>query len=437
MDRSDTRSATFAEYQILSDLISNPGYIGMVKGRVRPGMFTDKAASKAWEVILEMDGKGETIDLSTVGVRIPHQVVAEIMKPEYNMGVCTELTVMSHCSALMQADYRRRICNVAWELVRESQDTGVSYDSLMAHVGEISKVGNDGAAYSGSRPITDVLNDLAEDLENVQESRRNGLRTRVPTGFAFLDGLTYSGFNAGNLVILAARPSVGKTAVMLKMARSSAEAGYPVTVYSLEMTDKELAQRLLFATGAVTPWQLISGDFDWNDVEAANGRYSGLPLYLNDSAKTIDDIVSDIITGHHLGRCAIAFIDYLGLIQSPNARTPLYQTIAGITSRLKQVAKECQIPIVLLCQLNRNIEAEDRSPRMSDLRDSGSIEQDADIVLMLERDSRSLDDCNINVWVRKNRNGKAGNVVFGLRANETFTDFETRQIEAEDDGEAV
>ena len=126
-----------------------------------------------------------------------------------------------------------------------------------------------------------------------------------------------------------------------------------------------------------------------------------MPLYMNDSCRSLEDITADIILGRHQERCDIAFIDYLGLIQFPSARMTLYQAISELTPRLKRVAKECRIPIVLLCQLNRNTEAENRSPQLYDLRDSGSIEQDADIVLMLERASKSLDDRDVNMWGAK------------------------------------
>ena len=200
------------------------------------------------------------------------------------------------------------------------------------------------------------------------------------------------------------------------------------------MTNDELAQRLLLSSG-VKSVRMMSGQVNWAEIENANAAFDGMPLYMNDSCRSLEDITSDIILGRHQGRCDIAFIDYLGLIQFPSSRMTLYQAISELTPRLKRVAKECRIPIVLLCQLNRNTEAENRSPQLYDLRDSGSIEQDADIVLMLERASKTLDDKDVNMWVRKNRQGVAGNVLVGLRANDTFTDFEPRTISGEDAGD--
>lgn len=427
LDRITLPDTRHEEMQVLSDLISNPGFIPMAREYITADMFSRSENAKAWETIVEMNEKGETIDIATVGVRIDRKVIIEVMQPGYNIGICTEKIVSSHCSALIQAASRRRIFAKAYELMQVAGDAGTDYSTVIGYIAELSKIGQNTGSERASQPLNDVLNELASDLEEMQIGKGNGKRARIPTGFSYLDALTYSGFNAGNLVILAARPSVGKTAVMLKMARVAANAGFPVTVYSLEMTNKELAQRLLFATGKVTPQMLSSGVFEWSDLEAANGRYSSMPVLLNEKARTVDDIIADIIFSHSRGQCDIAFIDYLGLIQTPDARTPLYQTIAGITSRLKQTAKECGIPIVLLCQLNRNIEAENRPPRMSDLRDSGSIEQDADIVLMLERqrDKEGNETGNLNVWVRKNRQGEGGgNTGFSIRPNKSFSDFD-------------
>ena len=415
------------EIQILSDLISNPSLMPMAREYITPGLFSGKENAKAWNVITEMSEKDEPIDITTVGMRIDKTVVVEMMQPAYNFGGCTEKTVLSHCSALIRAAAKRRIFAEALGLMHEAGNMAGDYNNILHRVSELARIAQNVGCTKARLPLNEVLNDLAAELEEMQISKGNGKRTRIPTGFPYLDTLTYSGFNAGNLVVLAARPSVGKTAVMLKMARTAAQAGFPVTVYSLEMTNKELAQRLLFATGIVTPQMLASGSFDWDRLEAANGKYSSIPVFLNDTVKTADDIIADIISAHSQGQCDMAFVDYLGLIQSPDARTPLYQTIAGITSRLKQVAKECKIPIVLLCQLNRNIEAENRPPRMSDLRDSGSIEQDADIVLMLERqrDGSGNETGNLNVWVRKNRQGEGGgNTGFSITPNRSFSDFE-------------
>lgn len=277
-------------------------------------------------------------------------------------------------------------------------------------------------ADKGMQHIADAFNDLGEKIEENIQQRKEGKIIRVPTGFSVLDYLTYGGFNAGNLVILAARPSVGKTAVMLQMAKAAAMAGKAVNLFNLEMTNVELAQRFLFSTGSVTPQQVARGDMEWINFEIGSGKFSNQPIWLNDSAYTEEEIIRYITLNSQAGKCDIAFIDYLGLIRM-NAKLPLHQAIAETTKRLKQVAKQCGIPIVLLCQLNRASASENRPPAMYDLRDSGSIEQDADIILMLEKASYEEDGKDVNIWVRKNRQGKAGDIKIEIVGNDTFTAF--------------
>lgn len=426
-------STTRAEYQVLADLIGNPGYILEAREVIGTTSFSTEETRDLWNLLGLMQEKGETIDIATVGIRVPKPVIVRIM--DISSGISSPKMVLDHCRVLYQESIRRLIYIRAAEMLRKASENRPDFDSLLALPGKlVDAIGDGYAAKSPTIPVNEALNHLAGTIEANQLQIQNGRRTRIPTGIPFLDELTYSGLNPGNLVILAARPSVGKTAVMLHMAKAAARAGFPATVYSLEMTNDELAQRLLLSAG-VRSVRMMSGHVDWAEIENANAEYDGMPLYMNDSCRSLEDITADIILGRHKGRCDIAFIDYLGLIQFPSARMTLYQAISELTPRLKRVAKECRIPIVLLCQLNRNTEAENRSPQLYDLRDSGSIEQDADIVLMLERASKSLDDRDVNMWVRKNRQGKAGNVLVGLRANDTFSDFEPRAIRSEEVGD--
>jgi replicative DNA helicase len=195
-----------------------------------------------------------------------------------------------------------------------------------------------------------------------------------------------------------------------------------VNLFNLEMTNTELAQRFLFSTGALTPLQVAKGEVVWQDFEYASGQFSSHPIYLNDSASTDDEIISRITLNAQSGKCDIAFIDYLGLMRK-NSRLQMHEAIAEITNALKRLAKSCNIPIVLLCQLNRTSVTEKRAPEMHDLRASGDIEQDADIILMLEKASYEEDGKDVNIWVRKNRQGKAGDIKIEIVGNDTFTAF--------------
>ena len=211
------------------------------------------------------------------------------------------------------------------------------------------------------------------------------------------------------------------------MAQKAAKDGKKPTIYSLEMTSKELVQRLIVGTGLVSTYEIVSRNVNWEKYENAVAMAVHPNLRINDKAKSLDELCTKIMLDAQTGQCDVAFIDYLGLIRYDDRRKTLAQVIGDITKRLKNVAGECNIPVVLLCQLNRESAKENRAPQLTDLRDSGSIEQDADVVMMLERPRGEMgvvEDNKINVWVRKNRNGKCNfDSPLQLVGNEAYSQF--------------
>lgn len=215
------------------------------------------------------------------------------------------------------------------------------------------------------------------------------------------------------------------TSVMLQMAREAAGKGIPSLVLSLEMTNNELAQRLLFSTHLINAYEVANKKVDWANFEKAGAVFSGSKLYMDETPQTLDEVCSTITIAHQRGQCEIAYIDYLQLMSTPESRNSLYQQVTETTKKIKKLAKKLNIPIVLLCQLNRNSVSEHRQPQLHDLRDSGSIEQDADIVLMLERlkDAEGSLTNRVNMYVRKNRGGLAGDITIELESDNNYTTF--------------
>lgn len=420
MDNFPLPDSLSTEIQVIADLVSVPESIMDASRILTPDMFEDERCRNAFLALKKMSEDRMVIDLPSVWGRIDSDLMQKgIMPMMVNVGGA--VTVMQHYSSLKDFYIKRRCYFKAIELLMSATDTSVSSADLIMRTGQFAEsLREEMDTEKDTLHISEVLNELGAEVEERQRLKAEGKALRVPTGIYSLDYLTYGGFNAGNLVILAARPSVGKTAVMLQMAMAAAKAGKSVNLYNLEMTNTELAQRMLFSTGRVTPLQMARGEVEWRDFEQASGEYAGRPIYLNDSVSTAEEIISRISLNAQRGKCDIAFIDYLGLIQM-NSRLQLKEAIAEVTKRLKNVAKEYRIPIVLLCQLNRASASENRPPMMHDLRDSGAIEQDADIILMLERSAEN--EGEINMWVRKNRQGKAGDVKVELKANDTFTAF--------------
>ena len=410
------------EIQIIADIISLPETLIEAERIITLDMFSDEKCRDAFSALRGMAKEGMIIDLPSAFGKIDRDLMQKGVIPMMqNTGGA--LSVIQHYATLKDFFIKRKCYFKAIELLSGSVSSNISAGDLVGQASEFAEtLRKEIDTEKGTQHISAVLNELSEQVEETMKRKAEGKVLRVPTGFYTLDRATYGGFNSGNLVILAARPSVGKTAIMLQMAKSAAQSGKAVNLFNLEMTNTELAQRFLFSTELVTPVQMARGEIEWNLFESASAQFASKPIYLNDSATTIDEIVARITLNSQAGKCDIAFIDYLGLI-SMGTKAPLYQAIAETTKRLKQTAKACKIPIVLLCQLNRASASENRSPMLYDLRDSGSIEQDADIVLMLERANTSEDGRDVTMWVRKNRQGKAGDYNVDIEGNETFTAF--------------
>ena len=413
------------EIQIIADIISLPETIIDAERTITIDMFTDDACRDAFIALQKMSKDGMVIDLPSAYGKVDRNLMQKgIIPMMQNVGGA--ITALQHYCTLKDFHIKRKCYFKAMELLTGAVDSRVSAQDLIGQAGQFAdNLRKEIDADKGTQHISAVLNDLGEQVEEIMKHKAEGKVLRVPTGFYSLDYATYGGFNAGNLVILAARPSVGKTAIMLQMAKAAALHGKSVNLFNLEMTNTELAQRFLFSTELVTPIQMAKGEVEWHMFEAASAQFASKPIYLNDSASTADEIIARITLNAQAGKCDIAFIDYLGLI-GMGTKAPLYQAIADTTKRLKQTAKACKIPIVLLCQLNRASASENRSPMLYDLRDSGSIEQDADIVLMLERASTSEDGRDVSMWIRKNRQGKAGDYKVDIEGNDTFTAFKDK-----------
>ena len=413
------------EAQLLTDIIYKPEMLNEVRSMVKREMFTQEAFLKAWDLIIRLDQEGVTLDINTICSRLD-QNTREIL---LNRTGFDYQGTMDHCRVFVELATRRLVFIRASEMMRMAGDPGSDFSRMYSLPGELasaliekSSVGKD------SRPVTSILNAYEDELQD----RANGKIRRIPTGFHRLDKMTMGGWTNGNLIVMSARPSVGKSSIMCQMAVSASRAGFPVTVYSLEMPECDLAQRLLFATGYISDLDVFNDkklqSLDWNNLEMANKVYDNLPLWFNARLRTLDEICNDIVMQHQRGRCAIAFIDHLHIVSGPDSQLSTVQAITERTRRFKELAMNCGIPVVLLSQLNRLSDMENRPPELRDLRSSGSIEQDADIVLMLDRHTKGLNDPRVDMWIRKSRNGLAGDVCVPLNGDvsRAFTVFTER-----------
>lgn len=402
------------ENTILAECIAEPQFIMSHREMLSEGLFTQKPAKECFSVLLDMVEKRETIDLPTISTKIDkaYLVCGIIPWVQYT----NERIFQDHCAALITLMQRRKLYFKALEGLQVSTDPSTTIERVMQIPAEMSADFERGVQITTIEEATEVFEKLAEKLDK-------GAVVRIPTSFSKLDWLLYGGFTEGELVVLAARPSVGKTAFMLQMARAAATSGKRAFVLSLEMTNMELAQRLLASTELVDNREMSQGHIDWQNFERAKTMFKQSSIYFDDRASTIEDVCTRISLARMQGKCDIAFIDYLQLMSSTEKHDSVNYQVAAMTKRLKGLAKSLRIPIVLLSQLSRA--AANQRPKLSDLRDSGSIEQDADIVIMLERlKNAELENTNhINMYVEKNRAGLGGGIKIQVDANDSYSNF--------------
>lgn len=415
-----------AERMVLADAVIASDMLGDVMQAVTGDFFTSTDRRSIWDLIVEHYNAGKPIDAFTITQIAGKPYINEVMP--YASEVMRS-QVLDHALMLRDGAAKRRAVLAASAFVQNAINPVSDEQSILAAVETFSKAVEGPAPMRRDPHISDVLKELREEAMQTQEAIRSGKNVRVTTGFYTIDNVMNGGMKAGHLVIIAARPSVGKTALMLQMAKAAAAAGNPAIIYTLEMPAKELAERMMYSTGEVRPYQFNYGEIEWQAYDRGEQQILPLPLFINDFSRSLDEIVSRTTQAVKQGRCKVIYIDYLGLMQDAlnfgNAK--LYQVLGRITGTFKAVAKRLGIPIVLLCQLNREQAREGRAPELFDLRDSGSIEQDADEVLMLDNNEPENFEAKpgenpIFVYLRKLRGGQK-NWCFVLNPNDTYSSF--------------
>ncbi|MGJ4139088.1 replicative DNA helicase [Corynebacterium evansiae] len=278
-----------------------------------------------------------------------------------------------------------------------------------------------GAGRTTSKTVLS-LKDVFDTCDVIPNDEQEATGTLTPTGHADLDQMLVGGLRGGQMVIVAARPGVGKSTLAVDMVRHTAiDRGKPAVVFSLEMSAAETAQRIVSAEGSIALKTLRSGRFDDSDASklfSTMERIENAPLYIDDAANlTMHEIRAKARTlNHKTGGLGLIVVDYLQLLTSGRRVESRQQEVSGFSRQLKLLAKELDVPVVAISQLNRGVEqrGDDATPRLSDLRESGSLEQDADIVVLIHRpDSQNPDHARAgeaDFLVAKHRGGQIGTV---------------------------
>lgn len=279
----------------------------------------------------------------------------------------------------------------------------------------------------------DVMETTMRNIRFQLENR--GAVTGIPSGFKDVDEILH-GFQRTDMIVLAARPSMGKTALAMNFVEHAVAAGHASLVFSLEMSAAQLGMRFVCSRAGVNMEQLRKGVLmnpaeATRNLQAAADEYAKFPLFIDDnSTLTIMEIRAKARRVHARTPLSFIAVDYLQLISGTDPRVPREQQVAEISRGLKQLGKELEVPVLVLSQLNRNSENEKRPPRLSDLRESGSIEQDADVVLLIGR-PKEADEHNVatawdwaDLYVAKQRNGRVGDLKLSFnRAITRFHDY--------------
>jgi replicative DNA helicase len=381
--------------------------------------------------------KGEAVDLVTLSEELGRKgdlekVGGEIYLAELLDSSVTAAHVEYHAQIVREKALLRRMISAAREIAEEAFDSPEDVSSFLDRAEhrmfEISESG----PRTGFVAIKDLLTDSFEKIEELYHNKR--LITGVPSGFIDLDTLT-SGFQRSEFIVIAARPSMGKTAFTLNVAEHVAiEQKLPVAFFSLEMSKESLVHRLLASEARVDGNRLRTGflkESEWPRLTTAAGRLGDAELYIDDTAGMTALEVrakSRRLMVETDGRLAMVVIDYMQLIRGHGRTENRQQEISNISRSLKALAKELRIPVVALSQLKRPTDMKEgvRRPMLSDLRESGAIEQDADVVVFINRPEvygqTPENEGLAEIIIGKQRNGPIGMV--SLAFHKSFTRFE-------------
>ena len=425
-----------AEEAIISAiLIDNDALLEVIE-TLAPEDFYRTAHQKIYVAIIDLFDKAEPVDLVTLANKLKEKgQLEEVGGASYlaRLVDAVPLAVNAQHYAKIVHDKAslRRLIEKSNAIVKRCFEERGNADDVIdfaeAAIFEISEKKSRQSFF----PISKIILSNIETLEEKQGNR--SLVTGVPTGFSHIDNLT-SGLQNSDLIILAARPSMGKTALALNIARNAAvDANVPVAIFSLEMSKEQLSLRMLCSEARIDSSRLRGGFFsmeDWHRLTDAAGILSEAPIYIDDSpslsAMEIRAKARRLKMDKNIG---LIIIDYLQLMQGRTGAERRDLEISEISRALKSLAKELELPVMALSQLNRMLEQRtDKRPRLSDLRESGALEQDADVVAFIYRDevyNKEEDNPSrgiAEILLSKQRNGPTGDVF--LTFLNSYTRFE-------------
>jgi len=412
-----------AEQSVLGAMLLDRDAISAVQNLLRPEDFYSDKHQQLFQVMVDLHDRGEPVDVVTVSSELKKSdLLEQIGGGPYlaylmNM-VPTTTNVEAYALIVEQKAVLRRLQRAARK-IQEDAYTAEDLDSVLSQAEQAIFEVTQRKTARGYEHVREALMTAFEHIEFLYAHK--GQPTGVPTGFAALDRMT-NGLQPSDLIIVAARPSMGKTAFCLNLARNAAVAGVTVGFFSLEMSREQLAMRLLSAEAAVDQHRLRNGELDdehWGRLTNGLAKLSGAPIYIDDTPNLglveMRSRARRLLAEHELGLMIIDYMQLMSLPERRNKQGNRQEEISEISRSLKQLARELKVPIIALSQLSRAVESRnDKRPMLSDLRESGAIEQDADLVTFLYRDDYYENDSEkknvCEVILAKQRNGPVGSV---------------------------
>lgn len=427
------------EEAVLGALMVDRNAIHDVVNSLSPESFYKEANGLIYEAIRSLYDESKPIDILTVTTRLKDLGNLEKSGGAFYITQLTSHIASSqnapyHASIITQQFLKREVIRVSLELHDEAyDDTTDPFELLSKADSEISKISEVSIKGNGMLHISDSTKKSTESAMKRELMRKEGKTSGITTGLHELDMIT-GGLQHSELIILAARPSMGKSSIMVKFAVSAALSGVPACIYSLEMSDEKLADNILLSQCNVDKDKWKGGWLckdDWSEISDAKQKVDKLPIYIDPNpVVSMRYIRSNSRVMNRKGKCGIIFIDYLQLTETNHEKGKnREQEIAEVSRQAKIISKELNVPVVLLSQLNRKAEDRgDKRPMLSDLRESGAIEQDADLVMFVYRPAYYgiKEDANGNsligygeLIISKHRNGACETVRF--KHNESMT----------------
>lgn len=428
-----------AERSVLGALMLDKNAIIKVANLIRHGDFYKDDHNLIYEAMVELYEKQEPIDVLSLSNRLEEKkqldkIGGSSYLTELVNSVPSSSNITHYAKVVQKKSTLRKLIITASEILELGYEEGEDVEKILDIAEQKLFAVSQKYIKQDFVPIKSILEAA---FNRIDELHKGDHKLRgIPTGFPDLDNIL-AGFQKSDLIVLAARPSIGKTALALDLARQIAvKEKIPVGIFSLEMSSDQLIDRMLAAQSNIDLWRLRTGrlktgdgDDDFQRIGEAMGVLSEAPVYIDDagSANVMEmrTMARRLQSEHNVG---LIIIDYLQLMEGRSGGDNRVNEISEISRALKQLARELNIPILALSQLSRAVESRSpQIPKLSDLRESGSIEQDADVVMFLYREDREKPDTPnkniIDVIISKHRNGPVGKI--SLYFNENSTTFKS------------